>query len=53
MSSSRYEGEEIAVQLPDESPVLTTKASRILLGILVDLSKSDASETASGEGARE
>ena len=53
MSPARYEQDELAVHLPDESPVLTPKASRILLGILMDLAKSDASEAASGEGSRE
>lgn len=41
MSRGRCEDDELVVHLPDESPVLTPKASRILLGILVELTETE------------
>lgn len=39
MTADAPEGENVTVHLPAELPVLTTEVSRILLGILVELTE--------------
>ena len=39
MTADERDEERVTVRLPAELPVLTTEASRILLGILVELTK--------------
>lgn len=44
VSPSRHGDDGPVVHLPNENPVLTQKTSRILLGILVDLTDAEAQE---------
>jgi hypothetical protein len=53
VSRDRREDDGLLVNVPNTLPVLTPKVSRILLGILINASKGDASHEASGEDARE